>query len=231
MFVGGRYRSLAHSVKVVRLSRYDRQLDRHARRVDQAFGDLSQGSPHAARSGRARLSGRAPTHEGAAPGGSRATLQHQPDVVHVAGAGPRRRAVGGGSEPDRRRADADRRGARASLPHRARSAAGGLLQGRRAGHAPPAARARCAGDEPGADQDRHLGRRRLEPRRRRRADRLRRACAGGSQHPSHHVRQLAGSSGAARLGERRPLRGRCLQGGCGTRRRHVRGCRARRRAL
>ena len=81
----------------------------------QSAGSLPEGSPHPARSRGFRFFGGAPANAGAAPGGGRPALQHQPDLVHVAGAGTGRRALGGCAEPDRRRADADRHRARASF--------------------------------------------------------------------------------------------------------------------
>ncbi len=92
-------------------------------------------------------------------------------------------------EPDRARADADRHRARASVPARARASARGPLHGGRRRHAPPAAPARCARCQPRLDQDRDLGRRRMESRRGGGADRLRRAASRPAQHPAPDLRR------------------------------------------
>jgi hypothetical protein len=86
--------------------------------------------------GRPGVLGDTPAHAGPAPRGGRPARQHQRHLVHLAGAGPGRRAVGRRAEPHRRRADADRRRARAPVPAGPGPAAGGPLQGETEGVSP-----------------------------------------------------------------------------------------------
>ena len=134
--------------------------------------------------------------------------------------GAGRSAFGRRAEPPRLGADAHRARARAPVHAGPGAPARGALSGGGRRQPSAAARARRHALQPGDREDRHLGRGGLEPRRRRRADRLLQAAAARAQHPAPDVRQLPRPRRAGGLAGRGALRGGRLPRRRLARRRH-----------